>query len=154
MQLYGADSNLLVFSSSLTAGGRYITNFLTAGPSWTFTLHGIPTLADIRVEVNNSNYFQIGREGIINPVHYAIRTSNMSSHATSTAIDGSFSANWVILKPQSEFYLNSNSGCVSCDTGVFSIQGQFRYIRLSMSATPLAAGSRAYYFDNSNILRN
>lgn len=150
MQQYGSDEIRLAFSTS--ANGRWITPFISAGPSWTFTLHGIPTNSGIRVEGNNSRYFQIGHEGIVNPIYFAIKSGNESVKATSTAIDGSFSGNWIEVKPSSEFNLLSNSGCVSCDTSIWPIQGQFRYLRLSMTATP-SADTRAFYFDSTMTLK-
>lgn len=150
MNLYSSDQTEVRFSTT-ASNGRWVTPLIVAGPSWTFTLHGIPTNPGIRVEANNSAVYKEGTAGITNPINFAIQSANEHPHSF-TSYNAAFESNWVAIKPESEFYLSSNSGAVTCETGVWPLQGVFRFIRLSMTATP-SADTRGYYFSTYNILR-
>lgn len=151
MQLYSSDQIELRFSTT-AADGRWITQPISCGPNWSMTLHGIPSNSGIRVEANNSAPFAEGSAGITNPILFAVKSAN-ENQKSFTAMNSAFESNWVTVKPTTEFYLSSNTGAVTNDTGVFLLQGFYRFVRLSMAATATpSAGTRAYYFDANNIL--
>lgn len=150
MQLYGDDQQELRFT--VTANGVFSTPMCVVGGEWSFTVHGVPPLAGIKVEANNSQYYQTGLAGNINPISFSIQSANSSPHATSTAVNPAFASNWVTVKPESEFIMTGGTGVVTHGTGVFQLQGVYRFVRLSMTAAG-TGNLRAYYFDSGNILR-
>lgn len=159
-QFYYADEISFAFPLTADSDGRYRTSPIMVGSDrYGITVHDLPTDHSIELEGNNSRPRLPGWEGFTNVVSYAIQNRQLQASASAISGDPLFALNWVRIKPTSEFYFTdaaSSNGCATSDTGAFSVQGHFRFIRLSISAAPLTTGltcTRAYYMDTSNILR-
>lgn len=159
-QLYLSDEIRFNFSSTSGDDGRYRSNSIATGTGrFGITFHDLPDNHFICIEGNNSRPRLPGFEGYNNPVSYAIMNRQQSSLTAAVSGDALFTSNWVKIKPWSEAYYSDSSsanGCLGSDTGIFQIQGMWRFIRLSISAAPLTTGltaSRGYYFDELNIMR-
>lgn len=156
-QFYYSDEIKFIFSLSADSDGRYRTQPIMVGNGrYGITVHNLPAGHEIQIEGNNSRPRLVGFEGFNNPVSYAIQNRQLQNSPISA--DPVFNLNWVAIKPMNEFFMDSTSanGCAGSDTGIFQVQGMFRFIRLSISAAPLTTGltaTRGYYMDESNILK-
>jgi len=149
-RLYLSDEQGISFSSS--ASGKWFTPTIAVGSGrWGITIHNLPPNAGLKLEVNNRRIRLPGYEGVISPINYGILSPQQSVKGAAVSADPSFSAYWVVMKDQSEFRINGSDAVVTSDTGGGNITGMFRYIRLTMTATP-SATTVGYFFDESNIL--
>jgi hypothetical protein len=149
-RLYLADEQPISFSSS--AAGKWFTPTISIGSGrWGITIHNLPPNPGLKVEVNNRRLRLPGFEGVISPVNYGLLSPQQSVKGMAVSADPSFSAYWVTMKPESEFRINGSDAIVSSDTGGGNITGMFRFLRLSMTASP-SATTVAFFFDESNVL--
>jgi len=153
-----SDELKLVFSSVSAADGRFYSEHIVTGSAfWTLTVHNLPLLSGIRVEVNNSRYRPEGNSGFVNPIFAGLQSSVCASHYNVT-VDNDFANNWVPYSGENEFSLSAGFGSLSTmkfgfitsDTGTWP--GTARFIRLSMTGTPRTSPeSKAYFFDSAYL---